>query len=109
MKIIVEAINATKGEEVIVYDFTSVNPFIDRVIICSANNIRQTFAIANNIKDKCKENKIDVRVEGNKDSRWLLIDADEVIVHVFLDEEREVYRLERLFGDLPRLESEYNV
>lgn len=109
MNVILEAIQSTKGEDVKIYDFTPVNPFIDRVIICSANNMRQTFAIANNIKDKCKENHIEVRVEGNKDSRWILIDAKEVIVHVFLDEERDVYRLERLYGDLPRLESQYNV
>lgn len=109
IKIILDAIGKVKGEDIIIYDFTSINPFIDRVIICSANNMRQVYAIAQMIKEKCRENQIDVRIEGNQDSRWILLDIDEIIVHVFLDDEREVYKLERLYGDLPRLESNYDL
>lgn len=109
INVILEAIGKVKGEDIIIYDFTSINPFIDRVIICSANNMRQVYAIAQMIKEKCREYKIDVRVEGNQDSRWILLDIDEIIVHVFLDDEREIYKLERLYGDLPRLESNYDL
>lgn len=109
MKVILNAIDKVKGEEVIVYDFTSVSPFIDRVIICSANNMRQVYAIASMIKEKCRENEIEVRMEGNQDSRWILMDAKEVIVHVFLDDEREIYKLERLYGDLPRLDNAHDL
>lgn len=109
IKIILDAIGKVKGEDIIIYDFTSINPFIDRVILCSANNMRQVYAIAQMIKEKCRENQIDVRIEGNQDSRWILLDIDEIIVHVFLDDEREVYKLERLYGDLPRLESNYDL
>lgn len=105
IKIILDAIANTKGEDVIVYDFTQVNPFIDRVIICSASNMRQVYAIATNVREKSKENHYSLRMEGNQDSRWILLDIDEIIVHIFLDEEREVYRLERLYHDLPRLEA----
>ncbi|NBK97787.1 MAG: ribosome silencing factor [Erysipelotrichia bacterium] len=109
VNIILDAIGKVKGQDIIVYDFTSINPFIDRVIICSANNMRQVYAIAQMIKEKCRENNIPVKMEGNQDSRWILMDADEVIVHVFLDDEREVYKLERLYGDLPRLEGCYDL
>lgn len=109
VKVILDAINKVKGEDIIVYDFTSINPFIDRVIICSANNMRQVYAIAQMIKEKCRENAFFVRMEGTQDSRWILMDADEVIVHIFLDDERDVYKLERLYGDLPRLESNYDL
>lgn len=109
INVILDAIGKVKGEDIIIYDFTSINLFIDRVIICSANNMRQVYAIAQMIKEKCRENKIDVRVEGNQDSRWILLDIDEIIVHVFLDDEREIYKLERLYGDLPRLESNYDL
>lgn len=109
INVILDAIGKVKGEDIIIYDFTSINPFIDRAIICSANNMRQVYAIAQMIKEKCRENKFDVRVEGNQDSRWILLDIDEIIVHVFLDDEREVYKLERLYGDLPRLESNYDL
>ncbi len=109
MSSVATAIRGTKGEDVIVYDFTSVNPFIDRAVLCSASNLRQVNAIAQNIKDECRKNGLDVRVEGNSNSKWVLVDLDEVIVHIFLDEEREVYKLERLYSDLPRLEQEYDV
>lgn len=99
-----EAIRNTKGENTLIYDFTAVNPFIDRVVITSASNMRQVFAIAINIRDKCKEKEIAVKIEGNQDSRWVLVNIDTVIVHVFLDEEREIYHLERLYSDLPRVE-----
>ncbi|MDH6366071.1 MULTISPECIES: ribosome silencing factor [Breznakia] len=106
VQVILEAIANTKGEDVMMYDFTSLNPFIDRVIITSADNLRQVYAIASNIEDALKENDLRIHhFEGDKNSRWILIDADEVIVHVFLDEERSVYKLERLYGDLPRLET----
>ena len=65
--------------------------------------MRQVHAIAVNIRDKCREYGISVRIEGNDDSRWILLDIDTIIVHVFLDEERDVYRLERLYSDLPRI------
>ena len=104
VKIALDAIYKTRGEDVILYDFTSVNPFIDRVIICSASNMRQVHAMAVNIRDTFKEHKISVRMEGTQESRWILLDIDTLIVHVFLDEERDVYRLERLYNDLPRLD-----
>ncbi len=109
MEVITKAIANTKGEEVIIYDFREVNPFIDRAIVCSASNMRQVAAIAQNIKEECRKEAMSIRVEGNSESRWILVDADEIIVHIFLDEEREVYKLERLYADLERLESKYDV
>jgi len=103
VKLILEAIHRTRGEDILIYDFSSLNPFIDRVIICSASNMRQVHAIAVNVRDKCREHGIHVRIEGNDESRWILLDIDTIIVHVFLDEERDVYRLERLYSDLPRI------
>ena len=109
MKVILEAIDKGKGEDIVVFDFTSVSPFIDRVIITSANNMRKVHAIADRIKEQCREYDFAVRMEGNQDSKWILLDAGEVIVHVFYDEERDVYRLERLYGDLPRWEGQYDL
>lgn len=110
LEVILNAINKTKGEEILVYDFTALNPFIDRVVITHADNLRQVFAIANNIRDELKEKGYTIHhFEGSRDSRWILIDADEIVVHIFLDEERDLYQLERLYADLPRLESQYNV
>lgn len=101
----VMAIDEKKGEGILVYDFRSANPFIDYVILCSASNLRQVHAIADNVWDRVKEAGLSFRhMEGNKDSRWILIDLESVVVHVFFKEERQFYRLEHLYADLPRVD-----
>lgn len=100
--LVCKAISEKKGKDIIVYEFTKLNPMIDHTILASAGNQRQVFAIADNVIDRVKETGLKVKkMEGNKDSRWLLVDLDTVIVHIFLDEERRVYRLEQLYADLP--------
>lgn len=101
---ILDAISATRGEDVVIYDSSMNNPFVDRIVIVSADNMRQVFALANNIHDKLKENGYECRVEGNKDSKWILLDAKDVVIHVFYDEERSVYKLERLYSEYPRVD-----
>lgn len=106
LKLIVNAIHKAKGENIIIYDFKEMNPFIDRVVITSASNLRQVQAITKYVSEELRKNKFMERVEGNSESRWVLIDADDIIVHIFLDEERDVYRLERLYDGLPMVEIE---
>lgn len=107
LKIIIEAIQKTRGDDIIVYDTSTSNPFVDNILICSADNLRQVFAIANNIKDLLRENGYHIRsMEGKRDSRWILLDVEDIIVHIFLDEERELYKLERLYSDLKKVDIE---
>lgn len=102
LEIVKKAIDEKKGERVLRYAFSSLNPFIDDVIICSASNIRQVHAIADNIKDRVREHGYSVRgIEGGAQSRWMLVDLNTMIVHVFVDEEREHFQLEKLYADLP--------
>lgn len=103
LTIIQKAIDEKKGEHPIIYEFSSLNPFIDQVIIVSASNLRQVYAIAENIADRSKEHALPIRsIEGDRNSRWVLVDLNTVIVHVFLTEEREHFQLEKLYADLPR-------
>lgn len=102
LNVALHAITEKKAENILVYDFTSINPFIDKVVICSANNIRKVHAIANALKEQVKAKGLAIRsLEGNKDSRWVLVDLHQVIIHVFLDEERAHFQLEKLYADLP--------
>lgn len=104
LQVIVKAIDDKKGTDILIYEYSALNPFIDYTVIASANNQRQVYAIADSILDCAREHGICVkRMEGNRDSRWILIDLHTIIVHVFLDEEREVYRLEQLYADLPTI------
>lgn len=102
LEVVQKAIDEKKGERPVVYEFHTLNPFIDHVIITSASNLRQVYALADNVVDRVKEHGYPVRsMEGNKDSRWVLVDLHTIIVHVFLEEERQHFQLEKLYADLP--------
>lgn len=102
LEIILKAIGEKKGEDILVFAFSSLNPAVDEVVIASASNQRQVFALADNVKDRLAEHGMRVdHVEGGRDSRWILIDASDIIVHIFEHQERNVYGLEKLYADLP--------
>lgn len=102
-EIVLKAISEKKGFDIRDYDCRSLTPFMDNMIVVSTTNIRQNNAIAQNIKDRLKENHYcgDIRVEGNTDSKWLLIDLKDIVVHLFVKDERQVYQLDRLYSDVP--------
>lgn len=71
-------------------------------MICSGNTDRRINAIVDEVVEQAYKNQIDVkRVEGKEASKWVLIDLDDVIVHVFNQGEREFYQLEKLWSDAP--------
>lgn len=105
-EIVLKAISEKKGFDIKEYDTRSLTPFMDSMIVVSTTNIRQNNAIAQNIKDRLKENGFDgtIRIEGNADSKWLLIDLKEIVVQLFVKGERQVYQLDRLYRDVPVIE-----
>ena len=105
-EIVLKAISEKKGFDIKEYDTRSLTPFMDSMIVVSTTNIRQNNAIAQDIKDRLKENGFDgtIRIEGNADSKWLLIDLKEIVVQLFVKDERQVYQLDRLYRDVPVIE-----
>lgn len=103
LKVVQKAIDEKKAQDPILYEFSSLNPFIDYVVVCSASSLRQVYAIADNVADRAEEHGYKVRaIEGERDSSWVLVDLDTIIVHVFQNEERDHFQLERLYADLPK-------
>jgi ribosome-associated protein len=81
----------------------------DYFILCSAGNERQAAAIADSITARLKE-ELNVRpllVEGATPGRWILLDFGDFIIHIFTEDVRRFYGLERLWGDAPNVTSEY--
>jgi ribosome-associated protein len=73
-------------------------------LICSAKLPRQVKSIYQNIEKRLKEiNLKPIGVEGRTDCTWVLMDYGEAVVHVFTNEKRDYYRLEKLWGDAARL------
>lgn len=75
-------------------------------VIASAANERQVKAICDEVEAQIKQSggPSPKRVEGLDSRQWVLMDYGDVVVHVFLQEQREFYDLERLWADVPRLE-----
>ena len=101
------AASAKQGEEVLVLDVRELITITDYFVIASGASDRQVKTIADEVvlSLRGKGNK-PVRVEGEAASRWILLDFVDFVVHVFHNEERDYYRLERLWIDAPRVEWE---
>jgi ribosome-associated protein len=78
----------------------------DEFVIVSATNDRQVKAIVDDVERAVDERGFGkpLRIEGLDDRHWVLVDYGDVVVHVFLQETREYYELERLWSDVPRVE-----
>ena len=95
----------SKGKDVIVIDLRGISVVTDFFVICSGDSDIQVQSIARNIKEKLIEAGIEfLRMEGYADAHWVLLDFGDIVVHVFHQETREFFGLERLWGDAPRVE-----
>ena len=97
---------AKKGEDPVILEVGAVLAITDAFVITSGTNPRQVRTIAEEVElrvaDECGPKPL--RVEGLDDARWVLLDYGDFVVHVFLDEVRRYYDLERLWSDAPRVE-----
>lgn len=94
-----------KATNLDVLEVGALTSIADYFILCSATNERQAQAIADSVVDRLKE-EMGVRpllVEGATPGRWVLIDFGDFIVHIFTEEVRRFYGLERLWGDAPNV------
>ncbi|MGB4439215.1 MAG: ribosome silencing factor [Sedimentibacter sp.] len=100
IEIILQASDDKKAFNFTVLDVSKISTITDYFIICSANNERQTVAIADEIISKGAKEGIEFYYkEGFDTGRWILLETDNIIVHVFHKDEREVYDLESLWFD----------
>ena len=98
-ELIVEAIDRLKGEEILVLDFEKKSSLCDKVVICTGRSDRNSQAIADEIEEKLKElGEEKIGLEGYNDGQWILMDYNDVMVHIFLRESREYFRLEQLWS-----------
>ena len=94
-----------KAQHLVVLDVKEQSAFTSYFIICSGSSTRQVQAIAENVEVMMKGQGILPRgAEGKQNGRWVLLDYDDVIMHVFHEEERVFYDLEHLWHQCPRVE-----
>ena len=96
----VEALKSLKGEDILVMDLRGVTDMVDYFVLCTGNSGTHVKALADAVADHLEEEGLGVwGVEGYETRTWVLVDAVDVVVHVFQQETREFYRLEKLWGD----------
>ena len=89
-----------KGADLLVLNLSEISSFADYFVICSASSERQAQAIADAIEEKLRSSgRRPIAIEGYAPARWILLDYGDVLFHVFLEESRRFYALERLWGD----------
>ena len=99
---------AKVGHETVVLEVVDMLAITDAFVITSGANARQVRTIAEEVEAKVAEagGPKPLRTEGLDDARWVLLDYGDFVVHVFLDEVRRYYDIERLWSDAPRIEWE---
>ena len=92
-----------KAADIVELDLRGVLGYTDYFVVCSGNTERQAKAIHDGIHLRMKQEHglLPRRVEGVGESRWILMDYLDVVVHVFTPETRDFYRLEQLWGEVP--------
>jgi ribosome-associated protein len=104
----VDAVVDTKGEDVRVRHLAPVADFADWFVVTSGFNERQVQAIADRVEERLKSHGVrPLHVEGYGAGQWILLDYGDFLVHVFLDERRRFYGLERLWSDAPDATAEF--
>ncbi|CAG0954570.1 Ribosomal silencing factor RsfS [Myxococcaceae bacterium] len=103
-RLLVEAALDKKAEDVIALDVRELVSFADTFVIASGNSDRHVRSIVDGIEEALRAHgEKPIGIEGTEEGRWVLIDANDAIVHVFLRDVRAHYDLERLWSDAPKL------
>jgi len=101
-RVIVDALEDVKAQDIKVYNTTHLTSLFDRVIIASGNSNRQTKALAASVRDAVKENGGEiVSTEGEDVGEWVLVDCGDAVVHIMQPAIRSYYTLEEIWGDKP--------
>jgi ribosome-associated protein len=93
-----------KARDILILELKDLTVIADYFVICSGESTTQVKAIAEHIKEILKKDKVmPLRIEGSEYARWILMDYGDAIIHVFEEETRRYYELEKLWLDAPRI------
>lgn len=110
VKIAAAAADSKQGEDLVALDVSGPLPLTDVFLLVTGRNERNVVAIASEIEDKMIEaGAKPLRREGRQEGRWVLLDFGDIVVHVFHEEDRMYYSLERLWKDCPAIPIEIPV
>lgn len=102
LKDVLQVLLDNKALDIVYLNVANVNPLAEYYVICSANSNRQALALAKYVDEVLQLHQINVKhIEGNQNSEWILVDGTDYIIHIFVNEARTRYGLEKMWTDLP--------
>lgn len=97
-----KSLDDDKAQDIVVVDLAGKTDFADYLVVASGTSQRQVGAMADHLRERIKaKGRRDVAVEGARGCDWVLVDAGDVVVHLFRPEVREFYAIEKLWQDTP--------
>ncbi len=97
----------TKAEDLVILDVRGISSFTDFFVVMSGRSTRHVQGLADAIESEFRSKRISTKnCEGLREGHWVLLDFDDVVVHIFYSEKRKFYDLEGLWHDAPRIEAE---
>jgi ribosome-associated protein len=98
-RLVATQLEEDKAEDILEIPLAGKSPIADAMIVASGRSARHVSALADHVARKLKDAGVDkVRIEGMPNADWVLIDAGDIIVHIFRPEVREFYNLERIWA-----------
>jgi ribosome-associated protein len=103
-RLIVQIAEDKKAEDILMLDIRALSVIADYFVICTGTSERQVRAIARDLDEQLgKQGITPIHIEGLSDARWVLMDYNTVIVHIFDPVTRDYYRLDKLWAEAPRV------
>lgn len=110
LQVAAAAADAKGGQDLVALDVSGPLPLTDAFLLVSGRVERNVIAIASEVEDRLNDAGVKtLRREGKAEGRWILLDFGDLVVHVFHEEDRMYYALERLWKDCPTLPIELPV
>lgn len=98
LKIVIASLESKKAEDIKVYKVN--NSLCDYEVICSSMNARNALAISADIEERLEKNNFEIKhIEGKESMRWVVVDAYDVVIHIFNKEERTRINIDEIFED----------
>ncbi|HSI96418.1 MAG: ribosome silencing factor [Methylophilaceae bacterium] len=96
---VIDALEDIKATDITVMDVTKLTSITSYMIIASASSTRQAKSLAHNVQEKLRELGVTITgVEGEHEGEWVLVDLGDIVVHIMLQNTRDYYNLEQLWG-----------
>ena len=101
-RVIVDALDDVKAQDVVVYDTEHLSSLFERVIVASGTSNRQTKALAASVRDKVRDAGFPKpRIEGEDNGEWIIVDCGQAVAHIMQPAIRQYYNLEEIWGEKP--------